>query len=203
MTSGISYGAVAFNAVGGLTAKELNGSGESVWKDSCPAPVLSGQKVVAHNFGDDDELPACSKCGLLAQGCENHGDNTETVFRPHAPKDGKFDELTVCNDCLKTIGEAKVYIYGDVNGDGVVDKNDVAIVSDVRNGTATLESGRQTAAADVNVDGTVDLTDYALLTYDRQGYDRTDHDSGKRTQDQRCYHLQLLFPGSVRGRGRR
>lgn len=165
LTSGISYGAVAFNAVGGLTAKELNGSGESVWKDSCPAPVLSGQKVVAHNFGDDDELPDCSKCGLLAQGCENHGDNTETVFRPHAPKDGKFDELTVCNDCLKTIGEAKVYIYGDVNGDGVVDKNDVAIVSDVRNGTATLESGRQTAAADVNVDGTVDLTDYALLTY--------------------------------------
>ncbi len=165
LTSGISYGAVAFNAVGGLTAKELNGSGESVWKDSCPTPVLSYQTAVAHNFGEDGEEPNCVTCGL-SQDCDNHSvENATTVFRPHAPKDGKFDELTVCNNCLKTIGEAKVYIYGDVNCDGVVDKNDVAIVSDVRNGKTTLESGRQTAAADVNGDGTVDLTDYALLTY--------------------------------------
>jgi len=53
-------------------------------------------------------------------------------------------------------------IYGDVNGDGIINSTDAAIVYRSVNGRYTLTDS-QKLSADVNGDGAVNSTDAALI----------------------------------------
>ncbi len=55
-----------------------------------------------------------------------------------------------------------VIVYGDTNGDGIVDVLDTAQVANVSNNKATLE-GAYSTAADINGDGNIDVNDYSAV----------------------------------------
>ncbi len=71
------------------------------------------------------------------------------------------DGVTLTSDMF-TVNEDEMWTLGDVNGDGVVDKKDYAIVKRYCFDTAVLND-QQLMAADVNSDGVVDKKDYGLL----------------------------------------
>lgn len=155
-TSGVLAGALAFNAKGGLTAAELGDSESTVWKDSCPYPVLTGQTVTEHTYADG----VCSACGKI-EACQH--ETTEPSYRRHTPNDGKFDEVTVCTVCLKAVnGTVTEHLYGDADGNGSVNSTDLAVVYGVINGKREL-TGAQSFAADVNADGKIDGLDALIL----------------------------------------
>ncbi len=55
-----------------------------------------------------------------------------------------------------------IVVYGDTNGDGIVDVLDTAQVANVSNNKATLD-GVYSAAADINGDGNIDVNDYSAV----------------------------------------
>ena len=59
-----------------------------------------------------------------------------------------------------------VILYGDVNGDGVINEDDADIINNYLNGTDTeqlFEGSPFATAADVDRDGTITNADYAIL----------------------------------------
>lgn len=65
-------------------------------------------------------------------------------------------------------------VVGDLNGDGVIDLNDTALLTD-RTTYHRPTADAKTAAADLNGDGIIDITDYAILTDgDTFGMQKTD-----------------------------
>ena len=79
------------------------------------------------------------------------------------------DKLTV-----KSGSEEKTFnilIYGDVNGDGLIDKLDYLAVLRHYYGYTTY-NGVYKLAADANKDGTIDKLDYLAILRDYYGYEK-------------------------------
>ena len=73
---------------------------------------------------------------------------------------GTLINLLVDTTIVKTY---KVIIFGDVNGDAVIDLNDITAILPIASGTATSSDASITFASDLNGDGAVDLSDLSIL----------------------------------------
>ena len=112
--------------------------------DSCYAPATA--KVVVK-----DNQTACEHT------------ETETSFRCHDPKDGKFDEIVKCTACGETVSTTE-HLYGDVTGDGKFLAGEFqALIPHVHQGKA-FATEWQRFASDVNSDGKVDDDDISLIS---------------------------------------
>jgi hypothetical protein len=72
----------------------------------------------------------------------------------------------VSNETGETVATYKIIIFGDVNGDGIIDANDAGIMEDHEKWRVTwdpLEDAAFLIAADINGDGNVDSIDADIL----------------------------------------
>ena len=118
--------------------------------------------MIAGNCVSDAEFPCqdgiCTGCGLPYAADEEH------------TYDNEYDaDCNICGDVREVEAPPVEIIYGDANGDGVVDLTDASLIQQYLAGyDVTVET-----SADANGDGVVDLTDASLIQQYLAGYDVT------------------------------
>ena len=113
---------------------------------------------------DENDDGKCDKCNARMPGAACEHTETESTFKKHDPKDGKFDEIVKCKSCGEQVGETVEHYYGDVNGDGQFAAGEFqALIPIVRQG-GKLPTEWQNFACDVNEDGKIDDDDIALIS---------------------------------------
>lgn len=94
--------------------------------------------------------------------------NPDAILSTNTSKAGVMGTGARVDVSLPEIGVVTVYyvvIYGDVNGDGVIDGFDALETDLANNGRVDLE-GAYKLAADANGDGVIDASDYSAITAD-------------------------------------
>ena len=143
-------------------------------KDHTAAAERKGVKAATCTAEGYTGDVVCKDCGTVIEAGKTiaKADHTPSDWIIDTPatstSDGsKHTECTVCGTVLETeVIPATGVVYGDLNGDGVVDTNDAMFVLRYDARSLTL-SDAQLTIADVNGDGVVDTNDAILiLQYD-------------------------------------
>ncbi len=154
---------------------------------SADTDILTANDTTAYGYETDLEVDAVSSATIravtLSDSYTLNDDGTQTVKMPVSDyvlnENGSGKAITLESGTNSNFAPIVLFtfeyadstdpddgkedvIYGDLNGDGVVDSTDAALLYRAVNGKKEL-TGEQFTAADVNGDGTVDSTDAALL----------------------------------------
>lgn len=84
----------------------------------------------------------------------------ETVFTEYGLGTGSKINVKVDSEIVKTYS---VVIFGDVNGDALIDSNDSSIVQAVGTGLSVFDDNVLVIASDLNNDGIIDSVDVGLV----------------------------------------
>lgn len=125
-----------FFTINKATASPVNG-GWSAWINSGSCGVN----------GLQTQTRTCTNPTPANGGAQCSGDATQTIS---------------CSGSNPSIPVPPCGSYGDVNGDGYISDNDVAMIGQMINGTGSFTDAQE-AKADVNADGAINITDKNLV----------------------------------------
>lgn len=154
---------------------------------SADTDILTANDTTAYGYETDLAVDATSSATIravtLSDSYTLNDDGTQTVKMPVADyvlsQDGSGKAITLESGTDSSFAPIVLFtfeyadstdpddgkedvIYGDINGDGVVDSTDAALAYRFANGK-TQPTDKQKMAADVSGDGTIDSTDAALI----------------------------------------
>lgn len=117
--------------------------------------VIDKEQMIVYGFEIGMTTTAELKQKVIATGAGT----IKVVYTEYGLGTGSLINLVVDNDIVKTY---TVVIFGDINGDAVIDTNDSGTVDAVANGVQDFETDAAYFAADINGDGAVDPMDSSL-----------------------------------------
>lgn len=117
--------------------------------------VIDKENMVVYGFEIGMSTTAELKQKVIATGAGT----IKVGYTEYGLGTGSLINLVVDDTVVKTY---TVVIFGDVNGDAVIDTNDAGAVEAVSNGVQDFESDAIFFAADINGDGVVDPMDSSL-----------------------------------------
>ena len=116
-----------------------------------------------HSYTATETLASCGTDGVRTYTCAQCGDSyTETIpaTGQHTYDDEYDADCNVCGDIREVPEKPADVLYGDANGDGAVNINDVILLQKF---IAKWDVSLDAASADANADGSVNINDVILL----------------------------------------